>query len=112
MMTQKILVGKLLTYSEQGFEGGYLCIQDLEYITLDGKRWDFKGLNTLKETDYLKVYALDSEKVICEGQVNKIPLSVFSGTLKGHFEQIKDKSADWEIYFEKHYHAELHREIK
>lgn len=74
--------------------------------------WDFKGMNQLNETDYLKVYALDSEKIICEGQINEIPLSLFSHTSKGHFEQIKDRSTDWEKYFNENYHAELYREIK
>lgn len=33
-MTEKILEGKLLCYSETGMEGGYLSIQDLKFITL------------------------------------------------------------------------------
>lgn len=76
------------------------------------EKWDFEGLKKLNETDYLKVYDRDSEKIICEGQINEIPLKLFSYTLKGHFEQTKDKNADWEMYFNENYNAELHREIK
>lgn len=76
------------------------------------ERWDYKGLLQLNETDYLKVYEPDSKKIINEGQLSKIPLQLFSQTFKGHFEQIKERSEEWETYFTEKYIAELHREIK
>jgi hypothetical protein len=76
------------------------------------EQYDYKGLNMLKETDIIKV--LDKEKrcVVCEGQINKIPLIVFSETTSGHFEELikkPDELRDWEKYFTENFNAELHR---
>lgn len=75
------------------------------------ERWDYKGLIQLKDLDYVKVYAIDSKKIINEGRVSNIPLKLFSSTFNGHFEQIKDRREEWEIYFTEKYLAELQREI-
>jgi hypothetical protein len=71
----------------------------------------YEALHILKETDYLKIKSLDSNKIICEGQINLIPLKLFSDTVKGHFKAIKDDN-NWEEYFTKEYNAELYRETK
>ena len=68
---------------------------------------DYKGLHMLKSHDTIKVLDRKSKSIICEGQIDKIPLKVFSQTQKGHFEQ--DKSGNWEHYFVDNYFAELHR---
>lgn len=73
------------------------------------EKWDFKGLHQLKKTDFLKVFAKNTKKVIFEGFINEIPLRLFSHTFKGHFDQINNgKSKEWEIYFNEKYSAELH----
>ena len=69
---------------------------------------DYKGLHMLKDKDILKVLDPKTKNIICEGQLNEISLTVFSQTIKGHFEQ--DKTRIWEHYFSDNYHAELHRE--
>jgi len=69
---------------------------------------DYKGLHMLKDKDILKVLDPKTKNIICEGQLNKIPLTVFSQTRKGHFEQ--DKTHVWEQYFSDNYYAELYRE--
>jgi hypothetical protein len=68
---------------------------------------DYKGLHMLKSNDILRVLDPITKNVICEGQLDKIPLNVFSQTKKGHFEQ--DDSSIWEQYFSDNYYAELHR---
>lgn len=83
--------------------------------TLLVEGWSYEGLNVLKETDFLKVYEPDTREVICEGQINQIPLIVFSQTRKGHFKHINrnnDNISNWEKYFDERYLAELHREEK
>lgn len=75
--------------------------------------WSYDGLHLLKETDLLKVIDFKTNKVICEGQLNKIPLKLFSQTMKGHFENLNqnfDEVSKWEKYFTERYTAELHRE--
>ena len=73
------------------------------------KQFDFKGLNMLKNQDILKVFDPISKKVICEGQIDKIPLIIFSQTRQGHFEQ-SNENPNWEKYFVENYYAELYRE--
>ncbi|MEY5049480.1 MAG: hypothetical protein RLZZ175_2839, partial [Bacteroidota bacterium] len=68
---------------------------------------DKTGLHMLKDKDILKVLDLKTKNIICEGQLNEIPLIVFSQTKKGHFDQ--DKTRSWEQYFSDNYYAELHR---
>lgn len=72
------------------------------------KQSDYKGLHMLKDKDILKVLDPKTKNIICEGQLNEIPLTVFSQTKKGHFEQ--DKTRIWEQYFSDNYYAELYRE--
>ena len=72
------------------------------------EQWDYKGLHMLKSEEILKVLDPTTKNIICQGQLNKIPLNVFSQTRKGHFEQ--DKTRIWEHYFSDNYYAELHRE--
>ena len=69
---------------------------------------DYKGLHMLKDNDILKVLDPKTKNVICEGKLNEIPLTVFSQTKKGHFDQ--DKTCSWEQYFLENYYAELYRE--
>lgn len=69
---------------------------------------DYIGLHMLKDKDILKVLDPKTKNVICEGQINEIPLRLFSQTKKGHFENTDDKN--WEIYFEENYSVELYRE--
>jgi hypothetical protein len=68
---------------------------------------DYKGLHMLKDTDILKILDRTTKTIICAGQLNEIPLTVFSQTLKGHFDN--DKTGLWEHYFVENYYAELHR---
>ena len=68
---------------------------------------DFKGLHMLKDEDILKVLDPTTKNIIYEGQLNKIPLTVFSQTINGHFE--KDKTQIWEKFFSDNYYAELYR---
>ncbi|OIN57040.1 hypothetical protein [Arsenicibacter rosenii] len=71
------------------------------------EQWDLKGLHRLNDTDMLKVLDPVTNRIICEGRLNTIPLKVFSDTPKGHFEH--DSSGHWEQYFSGGYFAELHR---
>lgn len=72
---------------------------------------DFKGLHMLKNEDVLKIIDPTTKNIICEGQINKIPLNVFSQTKKGHFVQAKlNDNCNWEQYFSENYFAELHRQ--
>lgn len=72
--------------------------------------WDFGGLHQLKETDFLKVYSMDTGEVIYEGLINEIPLRLFSHTFSGHFDQISNGDGKlWETYFTEKYNAELCR---
>ncbi len=75
--------------------------------TLLVEQWSYEGLYRLKETDYLKVKDADTNEIICEGQIDLIPLKLFSQTKKGHFENIN--SVKWEKFFTEKYIAELYR---
>lgn len=68
---------------------------------------DYKGLHILKSDDILKVLDPKTKNIIYEGQLDKIPLNVFSQTIRGHFAQ--DNNHFWEQYFSDNYYAELHR---
>jgi hypothetical protein len=68
-MTEKILEGRLLFYSEQGMEGGYLSIQDRIYVTLntptfgvsdDRKVWDKNDENRCGLTSNTEVLIDDN----------------------------------------------------
>lgn len=77
------------------------------------EQWNYEGLHMLKDDDYLKILDPITKNVICEGQIHKIPLNIFSQTIKGHFEQINQSSnCNWEQYFTENYDAELHRTIQ
>ncbi len=75
--------------------------------TLLVEGWSYEGLHHLKETDYLIVKDPVTNEIICEGQLDLIPLTVFSQTKNGHFES--NKSDMWQRYFTDKYFAELHR---
>tara|TARA_R110000868_G_C10775595_1_gene755085 strand:- start:95 stop:886 length:792 start_codon:yes stop_codon:yes gene_type:complete len=79
--------------------------------TLLIERGSYEGLQILEETDYLKIINLDTHEIICEGQINLIPLKTFSHTLEGHFENINDGN-DWKEYFTNGHYGELYRETK
>ncbi|MEJ8800473.1 hypothetical protein [Pontibacter sp. H249] len=73
---------------------------------------DYKGLYMLKEGDILKVMHPKTKDIICEGQIDQIPLKIFSQTIKGHFDQVNKSvngNCNWEMYFVENYLAELHR---
>ncbi len=71
---------------------------------------DYKGLHMLKNEDVLKVIDPITKQIICEGQLNKIPLKIFSQTRKGHFDQInQSNNCNWERYFTENFDAELYR---
>lgn len=71
---------------------------------------DYNGLHMLKNEDILKIIDPATKKIICEGQIDKIPLKIFSQTMKGHFEQInQNNNCNWEKYFTENYYAELLR---
>lgn len=77
--------------------------------------WDYNGLHILKETDLLKVYNSSTNEKICEGQINQIPLKLFSQKIKGHFENLNENievKSNWEKYFTEQYSAELYRETE
>jgi len=75
------------------------------------ERSDYKGLHMLKNEDVLKIIDPTTKKIICEGQIDKIPLKLFSQTHKGHFEEVKQNDkCNWEQYFTENYFAELHRQ--
>ena len=68
-MTEKILEGKLLLYSETGMEGGYLSIQDKNYIKLTSptfgltngsKVWDKNEISRYGQTTKMEVL-IDNE---------------------------------------------------
>lgn len=70
----------------------------------------YKGLHMLKNEDVLKIIDPTTKNIICEGQLDKIPLKIFSQTRQGHFEQInQNNNYNWEQYFTENYYAELHR---
>ncbi len=73
--------------------------------TLFVEQWSNEGLNILKEDDFLRVLKPNSNEVISEGFVGKIPLKVFSHTLDYHFSQ---KSVNWKNYFLQGYTAEVY----
>jgi hypothetical protein len=75
------------------------------------ENWNFKGLHMLKNGDLLRVFAPATRDIICEGQIELIPLIVFSQTKNGHFAKINlaDNKYEWEKYFRENYHAELYR---
>jgi hypothetical protein len=77
--------------------------------TLFVEQWSYDGLHLLEEDDLLKVLEPKSGRVICEGQVNKIPLKISSSTLDGHFSQ---DTSNWKNYFTKKYTADVFKEIK
>lgn len=80
--------------------------------TLRVESWGgHEAVNLLEGADYLKVLSPDSEKIVCEGQVDQIPLKTFSHKIKGHFENANEGNK-WEECFTKEYNAELYREIK
>ncbi len=77
------------------------------------EQWDYKGLNMLKGEDILKVIDPVTKDIICQGQIDLIPLDIFSQTKEGHFTKINLKdnaNCNWEKYFTENYYAELHRE--
>lgn len=75
------------------------------------EQWDYKGLHFLKNGDILKIIDPTMKSYICEGQVDKIPLIIFSQTQSGHFELIeKPNNCDWELYFTKNYLAQIIRQ--
>lgn len=77
--------------------------------TLRVESWGgYEALNLLEETDYLKVLSPNSNNILCEGQINQIPLKPFSENIKGHFENVIDGN-NWEEYFTKEYYAELYK---
>jgi len=78
--------------------------------TLFVEVWSYDGLHMLKESDLLKVIDPKTDKIVCESQVNQIPLKLFNQTLKGHFEQNIEVSSEWEKYFTEEYNVELYRE--
>jgi len=82
--------------------------------TLLLEEYSYEGLHMLKETDFLKVIDHNTNDTICEGQLNQIPLRLFSQTIKGHFEQVNqnvDELSNWGKYFSEQYTAELYREM-
>ena len=66
--------------------------------TLLVEQWSYEGLHMIEETDFLKVKDPNTGIIICEHQVNSIPLKVYSHSIKGHFEQVNG-TTDWESYF-------------
>jgi hypothetical protein len=75
------------------------------------KQSDYKGLHMLKAEDVLKIIDPVTKNIICVGQIDKIPLNVFSQTREGHFANCnKDDNCDWEEYFRKNSSAELFRQ--
>lgn len=83
--------------------------------TLLVEGYSYDGLHMLKETDFLKVIDPNTNEIICEGQLNKIPLKLFSQSIKGHFEKVNknaEEISNWEKYFTEKYTAELYREIE
>lgn len=79
---------------------------------LSTQQWDYKGLQMLKEDDTIRVIDSATKSIICEEQINQIPLTVFSHTISGHFEQVNqivNNNCSWEKYFTDGYYAELYR---
>lgn len=100
-MTTKILEGKLLCYSEQGMEGGYLSIQDKKFITLTSstfgitdsrKVWDKNDTNRHGMTSNTEVFIdnnwLAFPDPICKDQDYRIS-SLFCGEQNGDLEADK-----------------------
>ncbi|MFN7911679.1 MAG: hypothetical protein ACK5QC_07620 [Bacteroidota bacterium] len=73
------------------------------------ERWDYKGLHSLKEEDFITVYEPKTGLKINENVVSQIPLKTFSQTLDGHFD---NTNSLWRKYFEENYNAEIKREDK
>lgn len=70
------------------------------------ERWDYKGLNSLKDEDILTVFEPKTGMKINENVVHQIPLKTFSQTLEGHFDS---SNSLWRKYFEENYDAEIKR---
>lgn len=93
------------------WENGTIETERLSNTLLIESWSGYEALNILNETDYLKIKDLGSDRIICEGQINLIPLKTFSQTLEGHFEIINDGN-NWKDYFTKEYYGELYRKTK
>jgi hypothetical protein len=76
------------------------------------EKYLYEGLIPLKATDLLKVEDPISKRVICEGVIGQIPLTIYSEHESGHFDQIAQNatsSCNWEKYFKENCYAEVHR---
>mgnify|MGYP006116327937 CR=1 FL=1 len=84
----------------------------MQDYTLDQRKlkfFEFCDKFDMREDDLLKVLDPKSGRVICEGQVDKIPLKISSSTQDGHFSQ---DTSNWKNYFTKKYTADVIKEIK
>jgi hypothetical protein len=94
-MTEKLLEGKLSLYSEQGMEGGYLSIQDKEYINFSSpkygiteniKVWDKDDVSKFGITSNPEIYINESWQPwpdpICSDPDYRIS-SLFCGEVNG-----------------------------
>ncbi|WJJ96571.1 hypothetical protein [Algibacter luteus] len=70
-MTQKLLKGKLTTYSEQGMEGGVLCFQDVSHIKLTDINSPFGLYENRKvwdKEDTKKIGIITNIELLIEGE--------------------------------------------
>jgi hypothetical protein len=100
-MTEKILEGKLLCYSEQGMEGGYLSIQDKNFISLSSptfgvnngcKVWDKNDISRFGQTSNMEVLIenvwLEFPDPICKDKDFEIS-SLYCGEINGDLDADK-----------------------
>jgi hypothetical protein len=63
-MTKRLLEGKLQLYSEQGMEGGYLSIQDKEYIDFSSPKYGVSGDVKVWDEDDVSKFGITSNPEI------------------------------------------------
>ncbi len=85
-----------------------------KYNDLLVRKWQHKAFYQLRGTDIIKVIHPKTDKVITEGQINKIGLKIFSHSAKHHFKSVSKKyrNSNWESYFNESFFAELYRDEK
>lgn len=64
----EVIKGIIFPFAETGTEGIIWSLQDEKYISEDGKRWQYDGLNPLQDGDHLTVLN-DDGSVFWEGTI-------------------------------------------
>jgi len=118
MGEQTIIRGKLHLWSETGTEGGYWALQDERFIEppteeWPHERWDYDGLQVLKDGDHLRIFAPDGS-IYWEGYVSLRQHSAFTEDAEGFWIHADQNGLDrkfWALPFFKEYNGEIIRGV-